>query len=116
MRAFLCNRYTRSGGFDFGASTGDYPWMQRAQYRWGRCNRGKLTHLQNIIIDIGDHYCSFAFMFTDILLIIGQVNPLYDQSGGTALMAANILFEMLCVLPGVKYLDFSRMNWNTFHF
>ena len=45
-----------------------------------------------------------------------QVNPLYDQNGGTALMAANILFEMLCVLPGVKYLDFSGVNWNTFHF
>ena len=45
-----------------------------------------------------------------------QVNPLYDPNGGTALMAATILFEMLCVLPGVKYLDFSKANWNTFHF
>ena len=45
-----------------------------------------------------------------------QVNPFYDPSGGTALMAANILFEMLCVLPGVKYLDFSAANKNTFHF
>ena len=32
-----------------------------------------------------------------------QVNPLYDPHGTTALMGANILFEMLCVLPGVKY-------------
>ena len=45
-----------------------------------------------------------------------QVNPLYDQSGATAVMAANLLFEMLCVLPGVKYLDFSAASKNTFHF
>ena len=33
-----------------------------------------------------------------------QVNPLYDQSGITAVMGANLLFEMLCALPGVKYI------------
>jgi hypothetical protein len=27
--------------------------------------------------------------------------PPYDASGNTALLAANLLFEMLCVLPGV---------------
>ncbi|MGR8925357.1 agmatinase [Rhizobium leguminosarum] len=32
-----------------------------------------------------------------------EVSPPYDQSGNTALTAANLLFEMLCVLPGVKY-------------
>lgn len=31
-----------------------------------------------------------------------EVSPPYDQSGATANLAANILFEMLCVLPGVK--------------
>lgn len=31
-----------------------------------------------------------------------EVSPPYDQSGNTALLAANLLFEMLCVLPGVK--------------
>ncbi|XP_056399071.1 agmatinase, mitochondrial [Hyla sarda] len=31
-----------------------------------------------------------------------EVAPVYDQSGNTALLAANLLFEMLCVLPGVK--------------
>ena len=30
-----------------------------------------------------------------------EVSPPYDQSGNTALLAANLLFEMLCVLPGV---------------
>lgn len=30
-----------------------------------------------------------------------EVSPPYDQSGGTALVAANLLYEMLCVLPGV---------------
>lgn len=32
-----------------------------------------------------------------------EVSPPYDQSGNTALVAANILYEMLCVLPGVTY-------------
>ena len=30
-----------------------------------------------------------------------EVSPPYDTSGNTALVAANLLFEMLCVLPGV---------------
>ena len=32
-----------------------------------------------------------------------EVAPAYDPSGNTALVAANLLFEMLCVLPGVLY-------------
>lgn len=32
-----------------------------------------------------------------------EVAPPYDPSGNTALLAANLLYEMLCVLPGVTY-------------
>ncbi|KAK7080426.1 hypothetical protein SK128_021776 [Halocaridina rubra] len=32
-----------------------------------------------------------------------EVSPPYDFQGTTALTGANLLFEMLCVLPGVKY-------------
>lgn len=32
-----------------------------------------------------------------------EVSPPYDPSGNTALLGANLLFEMLCVLPGVNY-------------
>ena len=32
-----------------------------------------------------------------------EVSPLYDPSGNTALIAANFLYEMLCVLPGVTF-------------
>jgi len=32
-----------------------------------------------------------------------EVSPAYDTSGNTALLGANLLFEMLCVLPGVAY-------------
>jgi guanidinobutyrase len=32
-----------------------------------------------------------------------EVSPPYDPSGNTALVGANMLFEMLCVLPGVDY-------------
>jgi guanidinobutyrase len=32
-----------------------------------------------------------------------EVAPPYDNAGVTSLLAANLAFEMLCVLPGVKY-------------
>jgi guanidinobutyrase len=32
-----------------------------------------------------------------------EVAPVYDTSGNTSLVAANLLYEMLCVLPGVQY-------------
>lgn len=31
-----------------------------------------------------------------------EVSPPYDLSGNTSLLGANLLFEMLCILPGVK--------------
>ena len=34
-----------------------------------------------------------------------EVSPPYDPTGNTALIGANLLYEMLCVLPGVKYGD-----------
>lgn len=36
---------------------------------------------------------------------------MYDTGGGTAVTAANILFEMLCSLPGVKY---HRRKWKQY--
>ncbi len=33
-----------------------------------------------------------------------EVSPPYDLQGNTALLAANLIFEMLCVLPGVAYM------------
>jgi guanidinobutyrase len=32
-----------------------------------------------------------------------EVAPAYDTTGNTSLVAANLLYEMLCVLPGVDY-------------
>ncbi|MEJ6508062.1 MAG: arginase family protein, partial [Octadecabacter sp.] len=32
-----------------------------------------------------------------------EVSPPYDTTGNTALTGANIMFEMLSILPGVKY-------------
>ena len=32
-----------------------------------------------------------------------EVSPPYDTTGNTALLGANLLYEMLCVLPGVQY-------------
>jgi guanidinobutyrase len=34
-----------------------------------------------------------------------EVAPAYDTSGNTSLVAANLMFEMLCVFPGVQYRD-----------
>lgn len=47
-------------------------------------------------------------------MIVLQVNPLYDNGGVTSLMAANLLYEMLCVLPGVKYRDLGSPNYQDF--
>lgn len=32
-----------------------------------------------------------------------EVAPMYDTSGNTSLLGANLLFEQLCVMPGVEY-------------
>ena len=37
-----------------------------------------------------------------------EVSPPYDPSGNTALIAANFLYEMLCVLPGVPQTAINR--------
>ena len=42
----------------------------------------------------------FAETFSQYLV---EVAPAYDLSGNTALVAANLLYEMLCILPGVEY-------------
>lgn len=34
-----------------------------------------------------------------------EVSPPYDPFGNTSVLAANLLFEMLCILPGVRYDD-----------
>ncbi|WP_213878842.1 agmatinase [Pseudomonas sp. dw_358] len=34
-----------------------------------------------------------------------EVSPPYDPQGNTALVGANLAFEMLCILPGVAYRD-----------
>jgi guanidinobutyrase len=31
-----------------------------------------------------------------------EIAPIYDTSGMTSLVGANLLYEMLCVLPGVQ--------------
>ncbi|MFH8133908.1 agmatinase [Pantoea osteomyelitidis] len=37
-----------------------------------------------------------------------EVSPPYDISGTTSQLAANILYEMLCVLPGVRYPEIKK--------
>jgi guanidinobutyrase len=32
-----------------------------------------------------------------------EVSPPYDITGNTALTGANLLYELLCILPGVTY-------------
>lgn len=54
-------------------------------------------------------FVAFSY-FARLLLTLNlffakQVSPPYDRNGTTALTAANLLFEMLCVMPGAKYYD-----------
>jgi guanidinobutyrase len=34
-----------------------------------------------------------------------EISPPYDLSGNTSMLGANLLYEMLCILPGVSYRD-----------
>lgn len=42
-----------------------------------------------------------------------EVSPPYDATGNTALIAANLLFEMLCVLPGVSHAEDKTLDLRT---
>ncbi len=57
---------------------------------------GGLTTIQGLEIIRGCH--GLNLVGCDLV----EVSPPYDPSGNTALTGANLLFEMLCVLPGVK--------------
>jgi len=56
---------------------------------------GGLTSIQALEIVRGCQ--GLALVGADLV----EVSPPYDQSGNTAQLAANLLYEMLCVLPGV---------------
>lgn len=58
---------------------------------------GGLTTIQGLEILRGCH--GLDVVGGDLV----EVSPPYDPSGNTALVAANLLFEMLCVLPDVVY-------------
>jgi len=58
---------------------------------------GGLTTIQTLEIIRGCH--GLSLVGADLV----EVSPPYDPQGNTALLAANLLFEMLCVLPGVTY-------------
>lgn len=57
---------------------------------------GGLTSIQALEIIRGCH--GLDLVGCDLV----EVSPPYDPSGNTALVAANLLYEMLCVLPGVN--------------
>ncbi|XP_003384432.1 PREDICTED: uncharacterized protein LOC100635301 [Amphimedon queenslandica] len=63
---------------------------------------GGLTIIQALEIVRG--CCGLNIVGADLV----EVNPLFDKSGTTAMTGANLLFEMLCILPGVKYYK----DWN----
>lgn len=56
---------------------------------------GGLTVMQGLEIVRGTH--GLPIVGADVV----EVSPPYDAHGNTALTAANLLFELLCVLPGV---------------
>ncbi|MDK2413415.1 arginase family protein, partial [Aphanizomenon sp. 202] len=61
---------------------------------------GGLTPIQALEIIRG--CCGLNLVVCDLV----EVCPPYDFEGTTALTGANLLFEMLCVLPRVKYYEF----------
>ena len=64
----------------------------------------------NFTIRLNTLDCLVEYVYSNINGLCGynlsfQVSPPYDTTGTTALTAANLLFEMLSVLPGVIYKD-----------
>lgn len=57
---------------------------------------GGLTGAQGLEIIRGCH--GMTLIGADVV----EVSPPYDPSGNTALLAANLAYEILCVLPGVE--------------
>ena len=57
---------------------------------------GGLTGIQGLEIIRGLH--GLTLVGADVV----EVAPAYDVSGNTALLAANLVYEILCVLPGVQ--------------
>ena len=62
----------------------------------GTPEAGGLTTIQGLEIVRGCH--GLPIVGGDLV----EVSPGYDASGNTALLGANLLYEMLCVLPGVQ--------------
>ena len=58
---------------------------------------GGLTTIQGLEVIRGCH--GLDIVGGDLV----EVAPPYDPQGNTSLLGANLLYEMLCVLPGVKY-------------
>jgi guanidinobutyrase len=57
---------------------------------------GGLTSIQGFEIVRGCH--GMNIIGGDLV----EVSPPYDNSGVTSMMAANLLYEMLCALPGAN--------------
>jgi guanidinobutyrase len=72
----------------------------------GTCEVGGLTPIQALEVVRGCR--GLNLVGADLV----EVNPLFDPTAATAVMGANLLFEMLCVLPGVKYYDFKLSSYD----
>ena len=57
---------------------------------------GGLTTIQAMEIVRGCH--GLDIIGCDLV----EVSPPYDTTGNTSLLGANLLYEMLCILPGVE--------------
>lgn len=72
----------------------------------GTAEAGGLTTVQALEIVRG--CAGLALVGGDLV----EVSPPYDPTGNTALIAANLVYEMLCVLPGVPQVDRASMaHW-----
>ena len=59
------------------------------------CDLVEVSHTMRLSIEL-------ANAVIDFICSLIKVSPPYDPLGTTAVVAANLLFEMLCALPKVK--------------
>ena len=74
----------------------DQPW-EMAQAKIGNVFTGMWTLTKRYPLQIVRGCRGLNLVGADLV----EVSPPYDPSGNTALLGANLLYEMLCVLPGV---------------
>ena len=121
-----CDRVVQIGVRGTGYAADDFDWSRQQGFRVVQAEECWHRSLEPLMAEVreqvggGPVYLSFDIDGLDPAFAPGtgtpevggltmpqavEIAPIYDPSGMTSLVGANLLYEMLCVLPGVQYRD-----------